>query len=69
MKIKKKIEKRKNNYSFYFTDISPKWKNAIMEMALESFILYNVDHEVSKSWKQIAARGFETTTKFDRVKN
>ena len=54
---------------FYFTYFSPKWNNAIIEMALKSFILSNVDHQKSKSWKQIAAHAYETITKFDRLKN
>ena len=49
--------------------ISPKRKNTILEMALKSFILSKLDHEMSKSWKQSAAHFFETITKSDRLKN
>ena len=49
--------------------ISPKRKNTILEMALKSFILSKLDHQMSKSWKRIIAHAFETTNKFDRLKN
>ena len=45
--------------------ISPKRKNTILEMALKSFILSKLDHQMSKSWKRIAAHELETTSKFD----
>ena len=38
-------------------------------MALKSFILSKLDHQMSKSWKGIAAHVFEISTKFDRLKN
>ena len=40
--------------------ISPKRKNTIMEMALKSFILSKLDHQMSKSGKRIAGHVFET---------
>ena len=43
--MKKKIEKTQNNDLF----ISPKRKNAILEMALKSSILSKLDHQMSKS--------------------
>ena len=49
--------------------ISPKRKNSILEMALKSFIISKLDHQMSKSWKQIVAHAFETTKKFDKLKN
>ena len=49
--------------------ISPKRKNASLEMALKSFILSKLDHQMSKSWKRIAAHELETTSKFDLLKN
>ena len=48
---------------------SPKRKKAILEMALKSFNISKLDHQMSKRWKQIAAHAFETITKFDRMKN
>ena len=39
------FEKTQSNDLF----ISPKWKKAILEMALKSFILSNVDHQMSKN--------------------
>ena len=41
--------------------ISPKWKNAILKMALKSFIISKLDHQMSKRWNKIAAHAFETT--------
>ena len=38
-------------------------------MALKSFILSKLDHQMSKSWKQIAAHELGTTSKFDLLKN
>jgi hypothetical protein len=38
-------------------------------MALKSFIISKLDHQMSKSWKGIAAHAFETTKKFDKLKN
>ena len=38
-------------------------------MALESFILSKLDHQMSKYWKRIAAHELETTSKFDILKN
>ena len=35
--------------------ISPKQKNTVLEMALKSFILSKLDHQMSKSWKWIVA--------------
>ena len=61
----KKIEKTQNNDLF----ISPKWKNAILEMALKSFIISKLEHQMSESWKWIARHAFETICKFDRLKN
>ena len=49
--------------------ISPKRKNAILEMVLQSFILSKLDHQMSKSWKEIAAHELETNSRFDRLKN
>ena len=49
--------------------ISPKRKNTILEMALKSLILSKLDHQMSKSWKRIVAHAFETTNKFDKLKN
>ena len=49
--------------------ISPKRKNASLEMALKSFILSKLDLQMSKSWKRIAAHELETTSKFDLLKN
>ena len=49
--------------------ISPKRKNPILEMALKSFIMSKLDHQMSKSWKGIAAHELETTNKFDKLKN
>ena len=49
--------------------ISPKRKNASLEMALKSFILSRLDNQMSKRWKQIAAHELETTSKFDLLKN
>ena len=49
--------------------ISPKRKNTILEMTLKSFILCKLDHQMPKSWKQIAAHELETTSKFDLLKN
>ena len=49
--------------------ISPKRKNTILEMALKSFILSKLDHQMSKSWKQIVAHELQTTSKFDLLKN
>ena len=40
--------------------ISPKPKNTILEMALKSLILSKLDHQMSKSWKWIAAHELET---------
>ena len=68
--LKKKLKK------FFLTKlkimmlfISPKRKNASLEMALKSFILSKLDHQMSKSWKWIAAHELETTSKFDLLKN
>ena len=49
--------------------ISPKWKNTILEMALKSFLLSKLDHQMSKSWKRIVAHTFESIIKFDTLKN
>ena len=49
--------------------ISPKRKNTILEMALKSFILSKLDHQMSKSWKRIVAHELQTTSKFDLLKN
>jgi hypothetical protein len=49
--------------------ISLKWKKPILEMALKSFNTSKLDHQMSKSGKQIAAHAFETITKFERLKN
>ena len=38
-------------------------------MALKSSILSKLNHQMSKSWKEIAAHELETSTKFDRLKN
>ena len=59
------FEKNQNNDLF----ISPKRKNTILEMALKSFILSKLDHQMSKYWKRIAAHELETTIKFDLLKN
>ena len=34
-------------------------------MALKSFIISKLDHQMSKSWKRIVAHTFETTNKFE----
>ena len=47
--MKKKIEKNENNDSF----ISPKRKKTNLEMALKSFNISILDHQMSKSWKQL----------------
>ena len=69
-------ELKKSQKNFFLTKlkimmlfISPKRKNAILEMALKSFILSKLDHQMSKSWKRIAAHELETTSKFDLLKN
>ena len=62
---KKEVWKNSNNNFF----ITPKWKKAFLEMALKSFNISKLDHQMSKRWKQIAAHAFETITKFDRMKN
>ena len=49
--------------------ISPERKNTALEMALKSFILSRLDHQMSISWKRIAAHELETTSKFDLLKN
>ena len=49
--------------------ISPKRKKTVLEMVLKSFILSKLDHEMSKSWKEIVAHELETTSKFDLLKN
>ena len=49
--------------------ISLKRKNTILEMASKSLILSKLDHQMSKSWKRIAAHELETTSKFDLLKN
>ena len=50
--------------------ISPKRKNAILDMALKSLIISKLDHHLLKSLKWFAAgHVFETITKFDRLKN
>ena len=49
--------------------ISPKRKNTILEMALKSFILSKLDHQMSKSWKRIVAHELQTTSRFDLLKN
>ena len=49
--------------------ISLKRKNAILEMALKSFILSKLDHQMSKSWKRIAAHELQTSSRFDLLKN
>ena len=68
--LKKKLKK------FFLTKlkimmliISPKRKNTILEMALKSFILSKLDHQMSKSWKRIVAHELQTTSKFDLLKN
>ena len=38
-------------------------------MALKSFILSKLDHQMSNNWKRIAAHELETTSKFDLLKN
>ena len=38
-------------------------------MALKSFIISKLDHQMSKSWKRIVAHAFETIIKFDMLKN
>ena len=45
------FEKTQSNDLF----ISPKWKKAILEMALKSFILSKLDRQMSKSLKWIVA--------------
>ena len=49
--------------------ISLKRKTASLEMALKSFILSKLEHQMSKSWKKSAAHELETTSKFDLLKN
>ena len=44
-KLKKIFDKTQNNDLF----ISPKWKNAILEMALKKFILSKLDSQMSKN--------------------
>ena len=44
--MKKKIFDKTQNHDLF---ISPKWKNAILEMALKSFILSKLDHQMSKN--------------------
>ena len=48
--------------------ISLKQKNAILEMALKSFIISKLDHQMSKSWKRIVAHELQTSSKFDLLK-
>ena len=55
---KKNFEKTQNNDMF----ISPKRKNTILEMALKSFILSKLDHQMSKSWKGSAAHELKLVT-------
>ena len=38
-------------------------------MALKSFIISKIDYQMSKSWKQIVVHAFETTNKYDKLKN
>ena len=38
-------------------------------MALKEFILYKLDHQMSKSLKGIAAHELEFSNKFDKLKN
>ena len=59
------MKKNENNDSF----TSPKRKKTNLEMALKSFNISILDHQMSKSWKQIAAQELETTSKFDLLKN
>ena len=59
------FDKTQNNDVF----ISPKRKKPILEMALKSFNISKVDHQMSKSWKQSAAHELKTTSKLDRLKN
>jgi hypothetical protein len=44
------FNKTQNNGLF----ISPKWKNAILEMSLKSFIMSKLDQEMSSIWIQVA---------------
>ena len=43
--------------------ISPKRKNTSLEMALKSFILSKLDHQMSKSWKRVVAHELQTSEK------
>ena len=38
-------------------------------MALKSFIISKLDHQMSKSWKRIVAHELQTTSRFDLLKN
>ena len=49
-------QKTQNNDLF----ISPKRKNTSLEMALKSFILSKLYHQMSKSWKRIVAHKLQT---------
>ena len=42
--------------------------NIILEIGLKSFIIFKLDNQVSKCWKQMVAYVFETTTNFGQLK-
>ena len=65
VKIQKKFDKTQNNDLF----ISPKREKPILKMALKSFNISELNHQMSESCKQSAAHELETTSKFDRLKN
>ena len=44
-------------------------ERSVFLMALKSFILSKLDHQMSKSWKRIAAHELQTSSKFDLLKN
>ena len=69
-------EFKKKSKNFFLTKfkimmliISPKRKIAVLEMALKSSNISKLDHQMSKSWKKIAAHELEITSKFDLLEN
>ena len=64
--MKKSFFDKTQNHDLF---ISPKRKNAVLEMSLKSFIMSKLDQQMSKSWKQSAAHKLETTSKLDLLKN